>query len=102
MAWGRIQPEGMPFNQMMLFPTEFKLKTTRDGLRLQATPIDEIARLRGKARAWPTLTAADANQKLGAAGFMPLDVKFQVTLSNKDGLAIAYKGNTLTQSNLQT
>jgi fructan beta-fructosidase len=95
-AWGRIQPDGMAFNQMMLFPTEFKLKTTQDGLRLQPTPIDEIARLRGKARAWPTLTAADANQKLGAAGFMPLDVKFQVTLSDRDKLAIGYDGNTLT------
>jgi sucrose-6-phosphate hydrolase SacC (GH32 family) len=96
LAWGRIQPEGMPFNQMMLFPTEFKLKTTQDGLRLQATPIDEIARLRGKAGAWSTLTAADANRKLGVAGLMPLDVKLQVTLSNGDELAIEYGGNTLT------
>ena len=96
LAWGRIQPEGMPFNQMMLFPTEFKLKTTKDGLRLQATPIEEIAQLHGKARAWSTLTAADANQKLGVAGFMPLDVKLQVTLSNGDELAIENGGNTLT------
>ena len=96
LAWGRIQPEGMPFNQMMLFPTEFKLKTTKDGLRLQAAPIEEIAQLRGKARAWSTLTAADANKKLGVAGFMPLDVKLQLTLSNRDELAIEYEGNTLT------
>ncbi len=95
MAWGRIQPEGMPFNQMMLFPTEFKLKTTKDGLRLQATPIEEIAQLHGKASAWSTLTAADANQKLGAAGFRPLDVKLQLTLSDGDELALKYAGNTL-------
>jgi fructan beta-fructosidase len=62
---------------------------------LQATPIDEIAQLRGKARAWSALTAADANQKLGAAGFKPLDVKLQVTLSNTDELGIQYKGNTI-------
>jgi fructan beta-fructosidase len=96
MAWGRIQLEGMPFNQMMLFPTEFKLKTTKDGLRLQATPIEEIAQLHGKPRAWSTLTAADANQKLGEAGVMPLDVKLQLTLSKGDELAVEYAGNTLT------
>jgi sucrose-6-phosphate hydrolase SacC (GH32 family) len=94
-AWGRIQPEGMPFNQMMLFPTEFKLKTTKEGLRLQATPIGEIALLREKARAWSTLTAAEANQKLGLAGLGPLDIKLQVTLSDSDELAIQYQGNTL-------
>src|SRR5450432_1220886 len=27
-AWGRIDHDGMPFTQMMLFPTEFVLKTT--------------------------------------------------------------------------
>jgi fructan beta-fructosidase len=95
MAWGRIQLAGMPFNQMMLFPTKFKLKTTKDGLRMQATPIDEIAQLRGKARAWSALTAADANQKLDLAGLGPLDVKLQVTLGNSDSLAIQYDGNNL-------
>jgi fructan beta-fructosidase len=96
MAWGRIQLEGMPFTQMILFPTEFKLKTTRDGLRMQAAPIDEIAQLRTKARTWSTLTVADANQKLGSAGSGPLDVKLQASLESGYGLAIRYDGNDLT------
>ena len=95
MAWGRIEPEGMPFNQMMLFPTEFKLKTTQDGLRLQASPIEEIARLRGVGHSWSNLAAADANQKLGLARSRSLDVKLQVSLSHGDELAIQYRGNTL-------
>jgi fructan beta-fructosidase len=96
MAWGRIQLEGMPFTQMILFPTEFKLKTTKDGLRMQAAPIDEIAQLRTKARTWSALTVADANQKLGSAGSGPLDVKLQASLESGDGLAIRYDGNDLT------
>jgi fructan beta-fructosidase len=95
MAWGRIPFEGMPFTQMILFPTEFKLKTTRDGLRMQAGPIDEIAELRTEARSWSTLTVADANQKLGSAGSGPLDVKLQASLESGDGLAIRYGGNDL-------
>src|SRR3984885_2158373 len=96
MAWGRIQLEGMPFTQMILFPTEFKLKTTKDGLRMQAAPIDEIAQLRTKARTWSTLTVADANQKLASAGSGPLDLKLEASIESGDGLAIRYGGNDLT------
>jgi fructan beta-fructosidase len=94
-AWGRIQPEGMPFNQMMLFPTEFKLVTTPDGLRMRATPIEEIEKLHQKAQTLSTLTAADANQALNKAGSGPLDVRLKVTLENDDELAIQYQGNTI-------
>src|SRR6202012_1844975 len=87
--------EGMPFTQMILFPTEFKLKTTKDGLRMQAAPIDEIAQLRTKARTWSTLTVADANQKLASAGSGPLDVKLQASIESGDGLVIRYGGNDL-------
>ena len=96
MAWGRIQLEGMPFTQMILFPTEFKLKTTKDGLRLQAAPIAEIGQLRTKARTWSTLTVAGANQKLGSAGSGPLDIKLQASLESGDGLAVRYDGHDLT------
>jgi sucrose-6-phosphate hydrolase SacC (GH32 family) len=99
MAWGRIEPQGMPFNQMMLFPTEFKLVTTRDGLRMRATPIEEIERLRRKAQTWTSLTAAEANQALDRAGYGPLDVRLKVTLEKEDELAIRYQGNTLATIN---
>ena len=95
MAWGRIQLEGMPFTQMILFPTEFKLKTTKDGLRMQAAPIDEISQLRTNAHTWSTLNVAEANQKLGSAGTGPLDVKIQASLESGGELAIRYNGNDL-------
>ena len=95
MAWGRIKPEGMPFSQMMLFPTEFKLVTTPDGLRLRATPIAEIEKLHRKTQTWPSLTADDANHALDAAGSEPLDVRLNVTLEKGDELTIRYRGNTI-------
>jgi sucrose-6-phosphate hydrolase SacC (GH32 family) len=91
-AWGRIQPEGMPFNQMMLFPTEFKLVTTRDGLRMRATPIGEIERLHRKTQTLSSLTAAEASRALDRAGSGPLDVRLKVTLEKDDELAIQYRG----------
>jgi sucrose-6-phosphate hydrolase SacC (GH32 family) len=95
-AWGRIEPKGMPFNQMMLFPTEFKLVTTPDGVRMRATPIAEVARLHGRGRTWSSLSAADANRALKEAGVGPIDVKLNVTFEKEGELAIRYGGEVLT------
>jgi len=94
-AWGRIEPEGMPFNQIMLFPTEFRLVTTHDGLRMRATPIQEIERMHKKPQTWSRLPVDDANQALKSVGSGPLDVRLKLTLRQKDELAIRYHGNTL-------
>jgi sucrose-6-phosphate hydrolase SacC (GH32 family) len=95
MAWGRINEQGMPFNQMMLFPTEFRLATTRDGLRLLAAPIREIEGLHSKEYAWSSLTATDANRRLHLIPPGPLHVKMQFTLERDDELTIRYQGNPL-------
>lgn len=94
MAWGRIELEGMAFNQMILFPTELKLVTTRDGLRLHASPIGEIRLLQRRPRMERSVTVADANRALKAeAG--PLDVRLEVTLERSEQLAVRYHGNTI-------
>ena len=95
MAWGRITEQGMPFSQMMLFPTEFRLATTRDGIRLLATPIREIEQLHSKEYAWSSLTATDATRRLHLIPPGPLHVKMQVTLEKDDELIIRYQGNPL-------
>jgi sucrose-6-phosphate hydrolase SacC (GH32 family) len=43
---------GMPFEQQMNFPTELRLKTTPEGLKLFRTPIDEISKLYNKETKW--------------------------------------------------
>ena len=40
--------EGMRFNQMILFPVSLSLRSTEDGPRLFATPVEEILDLRGE------------------------------------------------------
>ena len=91
-AWGRIKQEGMPFNQMMLFPTEFKLMTTKEGLRLRATPIQEIEKLHGKDHHWSSLTAAELNKQVHTIQSQSLDLKFEISLANKDELTIQDQG----------
>lgn len=41
-AWGRVNMPGMPFNQMMLFPVVLTLRTTEEGIRMFAEPVEEI------------------------------------------------------------
>lgn len=95
MAWGRITQQGMAFNQMMLFPTEFKLVTTKEGLRMEATPIKEIEKLHAEAHSWKSLKFADANQKLSQIAPGPVHVKINIALANEDELVIRYQQKEL-------
>ena len=47
-GWGRIDMEDMPFNQMMTFPCQLTLRTTADGVRMFAQPIEEIKSLQNE------------------------------------------------------
>jgi fructan beta-fructosidase len=95
MAWGRVVHPGMPFTQMMLFPTEFRLKTTAQGIRLQARPIGEITSLHGAAHHIDAGSLTQAN--VGLAGILPgpLHIKMVFGLSRGNVLRLRYQGNTL-------
>ena len=90
MAWGRIKEKDMPFTEMILFPTEFKLTTTADGLRLLPTPVQEIQLLHGKQHVWTSLSAEAINQQLLTVSSGPLHVKTQVSLQPHDVLTMKY------------
>lgn len=45
-GWGQMATPGMPFNQMMCFPCELKLKGTAEGPRLTWQPVHELSLLR--------------------------------------------------------
>lgn len=44
-GWANLGHRGMPFCGQMLLPTELKLRTTKDGVRLLSKPIAEVATL---------------------------------------------------------
>jgi sucrose-6-phosphate hydrolase SacC (GH32 family) len=95
MAWGRIDHPGMAFTQMMLFPTEFHLKTTTRGIRLQATPIGEITTLHGTAHHVDATALEQANLGLAAIPPGPLHIKMAFTLPHGHVLRLRYQGNSL-------
>lgn len=63
-GWGRIQQPNMPFNGMMMLPTELTLRTTKDGPRLFSNPIKETDLLFTKSDSWNNLSSDDANKML--------------------------------------
>jgi len=63
-GWGRIPQQGMPFNNMMLLPTELTLRKTKDGIRLFSVPVKEVEQLFSPVQKWTNLSSSEANQKL--------------------------------------
>ena len=96
MAWGRIFHPGMPFSQMILFPTEFTLhsgpmRACGSGPIPSARSTASIARLANGL----TLTTQQANQQLAAIHPGPLHIRMTVTLPARNNLHLRYQGNTL-------
>ena len=60
MSWGNgVESKGMPFNQLMLFPTELSLKTTENGIRMLPNPIQEITSLHINKHEWKDITTTN-------------------------------------------
>ncbi|QHV96483.1 DUF4980 domain-containing protein [Spirosoma endbachense] len=92
-GWGRVQQPGMPFNNMMLLPTELKLRTSKNGLRLSSVPVRETEQLFEPVHEWSSLSAAEANEKLKS--FQPLDrfrVKTTIKLSHATSAGLSLFG----------
>jgi len=93
MAWGHgVEFTGMPFTQVMLFPTEFSLITTTEGIRLVANPIKEIDELRSTSHKWSNLTVEEANKYLSTIKPCALDVKITFKIKQGDNLHLRYQG----------
>jgi len=94
-AWGRITHPNMPFSQMMLFPTEFSLRTTATGIKLVANPIREIETLHAASYKWANLKAGAANDKLAKFNSGAYHIKAKFTIGQNDSLRLNYNGNEI-------
>lgn len=94
-GWGRIEQRGMPFNQMMLFPAELTLRTTREGVRLFCEPVREIGKLHGRKHSWTDLSGAEANEKLHAVNGDLLHLKMDIGIVGWWTFEVLYRGNSL-------
>jgi fructan beta-fructosidase len=95
-GWGKVSHPDMPFNGMMLLPTELKLKTTKDGIRLFSEPIKEAGQLFENAGEWNNLSAKDANEKLSSfSNNDKIRIKTQIKLSHATSAGLNLFGQKL-------
>jgi len=94
-GWGSIVQKGMPFNQMMMFPTELTLKNTRSGVRLFSQPIRELQQLHKKSHLWTNLNASTANAAVKNVEGDLFHIKMKVQITDGTVFDIKYQGNQL-------
>ena len=96
-GWGRVSHPGMPFNGMMLLPTELTLKTTADGIRLVSKPVDEVRSLMKNVLASDgTLNAEAANRLLESLGYKDgLHLSFTLRLNHRTSAGISLAGRNI-------
>jgi fructan beta-fructosidase len=92
-GWGRIEQPGMPFNQMMLFPTELTLRTTNEGIRMFSEPVDAIRALHTKEHDLSGLSVAEANEELKGITHDLLHLVARVESLHGGRISVEYRGN---------
>jgi len=88
-GWGRVAQPGMPFNNMMLLPTELTLRSTKNGVRLFSEPVKETAQLFERTQQWSNLKSGEANEKLKAfydADRLRIKTTFKLSHATEAGL----------------
>ena len=94
-GWGRIDQVGMPFNQMMLFPNELSLRTTREGVRLFCEPINQVTQLHDKKYNWNNVTPDVLNTALKNIKSDVLHITMDIEIDKGLGAEVFYKGNPI-------
>ncbi len=96
-GWGRISHPGMPFNGVMLLPTELSLRTTKNGVRLFSNPIAEVDLLTDHAQKFTKEMSGDeANEAINRYRDEDLlRVSFTLSLSHATSAGIDFKGQNL-------
>jgi len=95
-GWAKIAMPGMPFNQAFTFPHRLTLRQTTDGIRMFATPIQEISKLRKKKHSTGSaeLTAESPMTVAVSGELFEIHVEFAVGQAKTIGLDIG--GNRVT------
>lgn len=95
-GWSRISHKGMPFNGMMLMPTELKLKSTKDGVRLFSEPIKETNQLFSSVNKWTNLKSDAANEHLRAYNNVATcRIRTKIKLSHATSAGISLNGQKI-------
>ena len=96
-GWGRVSHPDMPFNGMMLLPTELMLKTTNEGVRLISKPVSEVQSLMQNVFSSQGVLDADAaNRLLESLGYKDeLHLSFTLRLNHRTSAGLSLAGRNI-------
>ena len=93
-GFDEIYPE-MPFNQQMSIPRELTLRSTADGVRLFAKPIQGIEKLYKNGHTGEGLTVAAADSKLNAVDGDLFDVAVTMQAGGAETVTLSVRGTAI-------
>jgi sucrose-6-phosphate hydrolase SacC (GH32 family) len=89
MGWGQVPMPGMPWNQMITFPVALSLRTTDQGIRMYAEPVEEVAKLHKKKHSFSDETIDGTKTLDGIDGeLFHIKAEFEVSDADSFGLII--------------
>ena len=95
-GWGTIESPGMPFNQMMTFPSVFTLRTTNNGIRLFYEPIKEIENLHKRKYQWDNISFERINKKISGVESELMHIKCEIENINAVEYGLRIGGDEIT------
>jgi sucrose-6-phosphate hydrolase SacC (GH32 family) len=95
MGWAQINTPGMPFNQLMYFPTELTLRTLPAGVRLCSQPVREIQNLHGNEYTWTNLIVSPGFNPLSGIRGTLFDLKTQFAPGSAQTITFTFQGLTV-------
>ncbi len=95
-GWAQISTSGMPFNQLMYFPTVETLQTTASGVRVCSTPVAEITNNAINVYSWTNLSLNPGYNPLSGIRGALFDLKGQFSAGTAQSLTFQFQGLTVT------
>jgi sucrose-6-phosphate hydrolase SacC (GH32 family) len=91
-GWGQVAIPGMPFNQMMTFPTELTLRTSDEGIRMFAYPVEEIKKIHGKEHTWSDVQLSPGQDILSTVEGELFDISAEFEVGDADEFGFFING----------
>jgi len=95
MGWGQVPMPRMPFNQMVTFPVVLTLRTTDEGIRMFAEPLEEVEKLHKKKHSFTDETI-DGTKTLGGIDGELFHIKAQFQVGDADSFGIIVRQYKIT------
>ncbi len=95
MAWGIVDFPEMPFNQMMTFPVSLTLRSTTNGVRMFANPVNEIEKLYDSMKSYTDIYSQPGENLLVGFNSGLYDISMDVLSSSQGNIIFEANGREI-------